>query len=64
MSMWPENDAPRGVAGCGDCGRLAQMLLNARQRYDWSGVTDARVLQRRHLRDAHADATGNEGDRS
>ncbi|GAA1501168.1 hypothetical protein [Streptomyces synnematoformans] len=45
--MWPQS-APVPVPGCGRCGELAEARTAARARCDWSAVSDANVLLRRH----------------
>ncbi|MFF0723637.1 hypothetical protein [Streptomyces sp. NPDC004134] len=41
---------------CGECLDLDEQLRAARGKYDWSGVTDVRVLRKRHVKSAHAEA--------
>ncbi|GAA2655360.1 hypothetical protein GCM10010400_09970 [Streptomyces aculeolatus] len=41
---------------CEECLSLDQQLRAARDRHDWSGVTDARVLRKRHVESAHVEA--------
>ncbi|WP_416974479.1 hypothetical protein [Streptomyces sp. 4F14] len=41
------------VPGCADCLSLGTARRNARSTYDHSAVTDANVLLRRHLAEAH-----------
>lgn len=50
-SPWPTDPVP--VPGCGDCTALAADLAAARDRQDPAGISDARVLLRRHLTAAH-----------
>ncbi|MFD3941666.1 hypothetical protein [Streptomyces sp. NPDC058579] len=44
---------PVPVPGCAECGALAAQRAEARERFDWSGETDANVLMRRHRSAAH-----------
>lgn len=60
MSVWAEGPLvpgwptpPKPVRFCGECARLDEQLARAESTQDDSGVTDARVLLRRHLAAAH-----------
>lgn len=41
---------------CNECLALDKQLRVARLNYDWSGVTDVRVLRKRHVESDHAEA--------
>ncbi|WP_416970512.1 hypothetical protein [Streptomyces sp. 4F14] len=44
---------PSPVPGCAECLSLGTARRNARSTHDYSAVTDANVLLRRHLAEAH-----------
>ncbi|MEO3845383.1 hypothetical protein [Streptomyces sp. B22F1] len=41
---------------CDECLTLDKQLRVARLNYDWSGVTDVRVLRKRHVERDHTEA--------